>query len=126
MTANLVYKMEVKWNYPACLRCQRQLGTVQEMMWLPCFHDLVCGDCSCSLCDCSKGCPSPDYYYKSNELSQINRELWDPYNRHFGMRKRLSDYCVFVVKCLRARQDIPGLERVDVAAEQAEENLIKN
>lgn len=110
--------MDVDWNYPACVGCQRQVGNVMEVMHLPCFHDLVCIDCSGSPVGCARGCISQGYYYKSNELSQINKELYEPANRHYGTRKRLSDYYVFQAKHLGARQTIPGLERIDVATAQ--------
>lgn len=110
--------MDVEWNYPACLRCQRQVGNVQEIMLLPCYHDVVCGECSGSPCDCTRGCSSQGYYYKSNELTQINIELWNPSNRYYGTRKRYSDYLVFLARCLRERKTIPGLEKVEVATAQ--------
>ena len=87
-------------------------------MHLPCYHDVVCTECSGSPCDCTRGCSSQGYYYKSTELTRINRELWEPSTRYFGTRKRYSDYCVFLAKCLAAQQTIPGLERIEVATAQ--------
>lgn len=104
-----------EWNYPACVGCRREVGQVIEMMWLSCYHGVVCEECSNAPRDCMRGCPPQGYYNRSRELTQFNADLLQD-SRRYGWEKRneCSKYILMLAKWIGVQQAIPGVERVDV------------
>ena len=104
-----------EWNYPACVCCQREVGRVNEMMWLACYHGVVCEECSSAPRDCMRGCQPQGFYHRSKELSQFNADLLANYNAYgWNKRKEFADYALFLARWIKASMTIPGVERVEV------------
>ena len=103
--------MADEYNYPRCLTCGSAMGYVKEMLWLPCFHEVICNSCCGKQVTCVRGCQPVGYYYRHQIMRNINASIPYPEYNNDDLRVQFADFSLNIARFIRGNQPIPGLEQ---------------